>query len=287
VVNDSTRRHRHWERYRRLRRRGERWPCAHGNSAIADQTFTINQIAAQPSISANGVVNAASSQPGFASGTWIAICGTNLSTTTRSWSDSDFAGDTLPTQLDGVGVNINQKPAYVRRISPSRLEVLAPEDPAQGPVLVEVVNVLGSSNTVTAQKQSVAPGLYTQTISSGRFVSAVFSDGTVVGRLDQYPNVAGRPSKPGDAITFYATGLGPTDPPYPDGMLIHRMAHVSNQILISIGGVAASVDFAGIIKPGLYQIDTKVPDVPDGDLTLSMQVSGFDPTDEAYLTIQR
>ena len=57
------------------------------------------------------VSNGASYQPGCAAATWIMIAGINLSTTTRSWAQSDFVAGKLPTQLDGVGVLINGKPA--------------------------------------------------------------------------------------------------------------------------------------------------------------------------------
>jgi hypothetical protein len=46
------------------------------------------------------VSNGASYQPGCAAATWIMIAGINLSTTTRSWAQSDFVAGKLPTQLD-------------------------------------------------------------------------------------------------------------------------------------------------------------------------------------------
>lgn len=255
---------------------------------IAGQIFTINQLAAQPSIPLQGnVVSAASFQPGLASGAWIAIFGTNLSTTTRSWAGSDFAGDRLPIHLDGVGVNINGKPAYVYYISPTQLDVLAPEDPAEGPVQVEVANILGRSNAVTVQKQGVAPAWFTLTAQSRRYVAAVFPDGTLVGKPDLFPNIAARPAKPGDAIALYATGLGPTDPAYPDGQIIRQAAKLKNEVSIRIGGVQANVDFAGIVGAGLYQINIQVPDLPDWDAILSVKVQGSEAQDQAYVTVQR
>ena len=51
------------------------------------------------------VVNGASFEPGVASAAWITITGINLSTGTRTWT-SDFVNNKLPTQLDGVSVNV-------------------------------------------------------------------------------------------------------------------------------------------------------------------------------------
>lgn len=231
-------------------------------------------------------MSAASFKPGLASGAWMAIFGTNLSTTTRTWSESDFAGDQLPVRLDGVGVSINGKPAYVYYVSPTQLNVLAPEDPAEGPVPVEVVNILGRSNAVTVQKQRVAPALFTLPAQPRRYVAAIFPDGTIVGKPDLLEGVATRPAKPGDVIALYATGLGPTDPPYPDGQIIRQPALLTNQVSIRIGEAVATVEFAGLVGAGLYQINLKVPDLPEGDAMVRAQVEGFGP-DEAHVTIQK
>jgi hypothetical protein len=56
-----------------------------GAMTIAGQTFTIVQASGSlPAISQNGVVNAASLQPGIAAGAWITIRGTKLSAATRT-----------------------------------------------------------------------------------------------------------------------------------------------------------------------------------------------------------
>jgi uncharacterized protein (TIGR03437 family) len=263
-------------------------PARTATLTIAGQMFTINQLAAQPAIAAQGgVVSAASFKAGLASGAWVAVFGTNLSTTTRTWTGADFAGDQLPVRLDGVGVNINGKPAYVHYISPTQVNVLAPEDSAEGPVQVEVVNILGRSNAVTAQKLTVAPAWFTQVAQARRYLAAVFPDGTLVGRPESFPGVAARPAMPGDTIVLYATGLGPTDPPYPEGRVIQQAAVLKNPISIHIGGVAVVADFAGIVGAGLYQINLQVPDLPDGDAAVSVQVRGFEAQDEAYLPIRK
>ena len=82
---------------------------------IAGLTFGVTQAGVasnRPVIAENGVLNGASFQPlEIAASTWVTILGANLATTTRAWRQSDFAGKQLPTELDGVTVNINGKPA--------------------------------------------------------------------------------------------------------------------------------------------------------------------------------
>ncbi len=76
----------------------------------------------------------------FASGSWLEIKGTNLAdpndprlaTGSGQWASSDFNGPNAPTNLDGISVSISSKPAYVWHLSPSQLNVQAPEDSTTG-----------------------------------------------------------------------------------------------------------------------------------------------------------
>src|SRR5438270_11507308 len=103
--------------------------------------------AAAPAIRSAGVANAASGAAGVAPGAWIAIYGSNLSTTTRSLAASDVVNNSLPTSLDGVSVQINGKAAYLDYVSPAQVNVLAPADAATGSVSVTVTNGAGTSNS--------------------------------------------------------------------------------------------------------------------------------------------
>src|ERR1035438_7544372 len=64
-----------------------------------------------PAISANGVVNGASFQPGVAANSWVTIQGTNLAAQTDDWSHSIING-ALPTSLDGVSVTMGGKTTF-------------------------------------------------------------------------------------------------------------------------------------------------------------------------------
>ena len=80
-------------------------------------------------------------------------------------------------------------------------------------------------------------------------------------------SVTSRPAVPGETLQIYATGLGPTNPAVPAGQLVAAPAPLSNltQLHVTIGGVAATVQYAGIVEPGVYQIDLIVPQLDDGD----------------------
>ena len=71
-------------------------------------------------------MNTASGQPGVAANSWVTIYGTNLASTTQDWSNSIDSGK-LPTTLAGVSVMIGNKRAYMSFVSPTQLNVLAPD----------------------------------------------------------------------------------------------------------------------------------------------------------------
>jgi uncharacterized protein (TIGR03437 family) len=93
----------------------------------------------------NSVVNAASYQPASASGGFVSIVGTGFTSSSRSWTSSDFSGNNLPTALDGVSVTINNKPAYVEYVSPTLTNAIAPDDDTIGQVQVQVTTPQGAA----------------------------------------------------------------------------------------------------------------------------------------------
>jgi uncharacterized protein (TIGR03437 family) len=239
---------------------------------------------ASPAIRSGGVVNAASGVAGVAPRAWISIFGSGLSATTRSAAAPDLAGNALPTSLDGVGVQINGKAAYLDYISPGQINVLAPSDDAAGSVAVTVTNSSGSTSA-TVNMQAVLPGLSVL----NQYVRAVRApDGAVVngtGAVEPgYTTVAG--VKSGDVVSLYGTGLGPTKPDAPAGGALFTGAYeASNTVAVRIGGIAAEVLWAGLVAPGLYQINVVVPAALSGDQAVIASVAGAASQDGALLKI--
>ncbi|MEP7353551.1 MAG: RHS repeat-associated core domain-containing protein [Acidobacteriota bacterium] len=255
----------------------------------ATVSLSLSIAAPTSSITISSVVNAASIVDGLASGTWIAIRGTNLSASpARIWVTSDFIGNALPTSLDGVRVTVNGRNAYVYYISSTQVNVLAPEDSTTGSIPVQVFNASGASNVVMVNKQSVAPALFTFSQQAGRY--AIAQDGTsyaYVGPSGLLGSAATTtPATPGQVLTLYATGLGPTNPAYPGGQIIQTAAPTANTVQVSIGNLPASVQFAGIIAPGLYQLNVVVPVLQTGDASIVVSVSGVQSSSNVFIPIQ-
>lgn len=214
----------------------------------------------------SGVSTAAGEGSSISQNTWVEIKGTNLSTTTRIWQDADFTGGQMPVMLDGVSATINGKAAFVYYISPTQVNVLAPLDSTTGQVSVQLKNAAGTSPPFTANTNAVAPGFFL--FGSGPYVAATHADGTFVGPATLYPGHS-TPAKPGETVVVYGSGFGQTTPALVNGAASQRGNLPVNPVF-TIGGMPASVLFAGVVSPGLYQFNVTMPaGVPDGDALIA------------------
>jgi uncharacterized protein (TIGR03437 family) len=239
----------------------------------------------QPAGNITAVSNAGSFQPGVAPATWVSIFGTNLSAVTYTWQASDFVSRLLPTSLQGVSVTINGLPAYIDYLSPTQINVLAPDDATTGPVQVQVTAAQQASNSVTMQKSQFSPAFFT--IDNGAYVAALHADYTLVGSANLLPGVTTRPAQPGETILLYGTGFGPTNPALPTAQLVATPAVLANSVQVTIGGAAATVVYAGLVEPGLYQLNVTVPALPNGDAPVVATIGGASTQTGVSVTVQQ
>ncbi len=235
-----------------------------------------------------GVVNGASFQPGMASGGWVSIFGTNLAPTSRMWRNDEFVNNKLPISLDGVSVTINGRACAVYYISPTQLNVQAPDDASLGTVMVVVTTAQGgSSNAFAAQLQRRAPALFAFDPENRKYVAAVHADGVYVAKSGLIPQASTRAARPGDVILLFGTCFGATDPAVPAGNIFAGAANLTATVTVRIGGVNAVVDFAGLSGAGLNQFNVRVPDIPDGDQAVELEIEGLHTQPGLYITVQR
>jgi uncharacterized protein (TIGR03437 family) len=233
------------------------------------------------------IVNGASFTPGFSSNCWLTIQGTNLAPVTRIWQPDDFAGDLLPSQLDGVRVHVNGRPAFVYFISPTQLNVLAPDDTATGQVRVEVFTREGRSGEISALKNAVAPAMFAFSPRSGRFAAAVHTDGALVAPVDLFPGANARSARPGDIILLFGTGFGSTNPLWNASTIVASALPLGRPVTVRLGGMPAEVLFAGLTGSGLYQFNVRVPDLPNGDALVSLTVDSSSTQTNLFLPVLR
>jgi uncharacterized protein (TIGR03437 family) len=231
------------------------------------------------------VENGGSFDPGIAASAWVTIKGSGLATDTRIWGSSDFNGNQLPTSLDGTSVMIDKKPAFVYYISPTQVNVLSPVDSSTGAVTVQLTYNGAASNSITAQMAQFAPAFFT---FNGKYIAATHADGSLLGPTSLYPGST-TPAAPGETITLYGTGFGPTSPPIVSGQIQSGTAATSNTVTIQIGGTTVTPSLAGLSATGEYQFNVQVPaSAANGDIAVVATVGGVSsPAAATYITVQQ
>ncbi len=197
---------------------------------------------------------------------------------------SDFVDNrVLPAQLDGVRVYVNGYPTYISYISPYQVNALAPEhigiltgyrgDDQSG--TVEVITPSGRSEPFTANVNSMyAPGLFSV---DGKYVIAQAVDGSLIG------SPGSRPARPGEIVTVYGTGFGPTSPPYDISVLPTAPAQLRYGAWLVVPGYQITPLWSGVIGPGLYQLNVTLPVVPDGEYTFHPLADTASGADESII----
>jgi uncharacterized protein (TIGR03437 family) len=229
--------------------------------------------AGRPAFPSAGVVNAASTQAvsAIASGSFFSIYGTNLAPNSpvngTGWSGL-FQGASAPTSIDGVRVLVNGLPAFLYFVSNGQIDAIAPDDSRTGDAVVRVVNSGGISDPVIVQRGAASPALFTVT-RNGIAYAATSSV--------SYHS--------GDIVTLWGNGFGPTNPTVPAGQIPASPAVLPNAT-VTIGGIAATVQFAGLTSVGLYQFNVVVPGLPVGDQAIAIQVAGGSTPAGVFLSIE-
>ena len=255
---------------------------AMANQVTALPASTCSKTAPPPAIAL--VANAEGESPTIAPNTWIEIKGSNLAAPgdTRIWQESDFVGNTMPTKLDAVSARVNGKPAFVYYISPLQVNILTPPDALSGPAQVEVTLNGVTSVAFNAPTQSLSPSFFV--FNGGPYVAATHSNGSFIGPAALYPGST-TPAKPGEMIALYANGFGSTNVPVQSGS-ISQSGTLSPLPVVKIGGVTATVQFAGLVTPGEFQFNVTIPaSLGNGDQTITATYGGVSTQSGTLITI--
>jgi uncharacterized protein (TIGR03437 family) len=234
-------------------------------------------------------VNVAGGGPDIAQNTWIEIHGKNLvpANTPASgmiWSAApEFASNVMPTQLGNLPlqVTVNNIPAYLYFFcsgaagsvcATDQINVLTPMDGTVGPVQVAVYNGIYSAS-FTVSMQAAAPSF--PLVGATKYLVATHADYSLVGPASMsVPGYPFTPAQAGETIVIYAFGFG-----MPESAVVSGSASQSGSLptlpAIRIGGTAATVVYAGVISPGLYQLNVVVPSTaPSGDNPVTCSYNG-------------
>jgi uncharacterized protein (TIGR03437 family) len=242
----------------------------------------------QPTITGVGVSGGGAD---IAQNSWVEIYGANLAPASvgaggLTWSAEDFVFSQMPTQLGNVSATVDGKPAYVSFIGPTQVNVLTPLDSAIGPVAVVVNNDGATSAAFTANLQPVSPGFLR--VGDGIHIAAEHSNYKLLGPASMsVPGYTFTPATPGETILLFGDGFGlpvstlTAGSPFQTGPL-------PTWPQVTIGGATATVQYAGLIGPGLYQINVVVPSTADaGDNQVIATHGGVSSPAGAMIPVSR
>lgn len=231
------------------------------------------------------MANAFGNEKLLAPNTWAIIKGTNLGPAgdSRIWQSSDFVNGLMPTSLDGVSVTVNGQNAYVYYISPTQVNILTPPGLAAG--LAQVVVNNNGTKSAAASIETQQDSLSFFIFGAGPYAAAVHLSGSLIGPATLYPGLS-TPAQRGETIVLYGNGFGATSSPVTAGSA-SQSGTLPTLPVVTIGGAQATVEFAGLISPGLYQFNVVIPQgAASGDNVLVATYNGATTQAGVLLTVQ-
>jgi len=209
----------------------------------------------------------------IAPNTWVEIQGNNLvpaSTPAAGviWSNApEFASNRMPTQLGGISVTVNGKPAYIYFVcragmipycgnnKPDQINILTPLDTTVGQVLVVVTNGNVSSTPFVVSMRAASPS-FLQWDLTGHPV-ATHADFTLLGPASLFPG-SSTPAKKLETILVYGDGFGLPTATLVEGSASQTGVLPNPQPVCTFGTTPVTATVV-LVSPGLYGFGLVVP----------------------------
>ena len=199
-------------------------------------------------------------------GAIFSIFGTDLAMGRGPQGTENAVATPLPTSLGGVSVRVGDRFAPLIFVSPTQINGMIPfEITGSSADITVVTGPNAAGNTVTASLSPTAPGIFFVDLG-GRQQGAILnaSDNTFAAPVG---TSLGHPTRPGDVVVIFASGLGPVTPTLPSGVAAGAGGTTIPTLIsppsVTIGGLAATVQFSGLAPGfvGLYQVNVVVPTI--------------------------
>jgi len=259
--------------------------------------------AASPRIETGGIVGAGLSNPAvkqLSPGSIATLFGEGFAAPAAALG-ARLANGVLSTNLGGICVDVGGERAPLFHVSARQINFQVPPLLAPSEAAVRVVANCGdpaelSSNAERVMIQPASPEFFffVRNADGRNPIAAIHSPtGALAGAPDLVPGVAFTPARPGDIVTLFGTGFGPTDPAFAPGELPDRVAPLVERVRVSIGGAelaAQDVLYAGVALylAGVQQINVRIPAAaPSGDLPVTVRVGSFLTPRGGFLTVRR
>jgi uncharacterized protein (TIGR03437 family) len=156
----------------------------------------------------------------------------------------------LSTNLSGVQVSFDGRPAFVMSVFPGKIVCIAPVELAGQASTQVQVTVNGSiSNVLRVGVAATSLGLLSLDGSGTGLANARNADGSL--------NSATNPAAQGTVVTVFLTGVGLTNPPEVDGVAAGD-AGIASVAQLSYGATGPALALPGFV-PGIFSFQFAIP----------------------------
>lgn len=231
-------------------------------------SFPLFAQSARPTIAA--VVNGASYANGpIAAGEIVTLFGSEMGPARLVPFTVEAQGN-IPSSLSGVQVLFDGAPVPLLYVSATQIAAIAPLRLAIGVTQIHVVYNGVASPAFPKQVDISAAGIFSLAATGKGQAAMTNADGAL--------NSAANPAAPGSYVTFYVTGASAAGSGAIDGAPATGPAQIAQNVVVTIGGKAAQVLYAGAAPGnvnGFTQVNAVVPaDIgASGALPLTFQVN--------------
>ena len=252
-----------------------------------------------PSISAGGVVLASGTPlvSRISPNAIISVFGQGFAGT-RTLKPVIDADGGIAVNLAATCLQIGGKRAPLFVVTPGQINAQVPHDLAPGEAALTVTRGCGTAN----EQRSASASATVAAVSPAFFNVLSNLDGRnpLVALHGGGPDLVGAPglgaeftpAAPGEVVTLYGTGFGPTEPAIAAGQIPGPEVNLANAVAFTVGGIAVppeDVPYAGASPccAGIYQFTVRLPaNLPDGDAPVTATVQGVSTPQGPYLTVR-
>ena len=221
---------------------------------------------------------------------------------TQARSPELDAAGRIAAGLAETCLEIDGKRAPLFAVFPYQINAQAPHDLTTGrQTRVEAIRGCGTEGEQRSPAETVAVAAVSPAFFNfanrpdGRNpIAALHGGGAgLAGPPGAIPGAVLTPAEPGEFVSLFGTGFGPTEPALAAGQIPMGQARLAHEVSFTFGGVsvpAEDVVYAGAAPccAGLYQFTLRVPPgLPDGDALVSATVQGVSTLQGPFLAVRR